>query len=103
MKKQSIWINNSINNKQDACVRVNNINNLDSYNKIIDDLCVDAKVRPMLFEFIKHCQLNGKVVTNHKLTDIIIRLDASYAQNEQAKIDSLKRAINSGFFDIAEH
>lgn len=99
-KKESI---NNINNKQSACTHTcNNTNNLDSYNKIVEDLCVSEKVRPMLFEFVKHCQLNGKTVTNHKLSDIIIRLDASYAQNEQAKIDSLKRAISSGCFDVAE-
>lgn len=99
-KKEEI---NNIDNKT-ACVHAcDNVSNIDSYDKIVADLCVDEKVRPMIFEFIKHCQLNGKTVTNHKLTDIIIRLDASYGRNEQAKIDSLKRAIGSGCFDIAEN
>lgn len=98
-KKEEI---NNINNKTACAHACDNVSNIDSYDKIVADLCVDEKVRPMLFEFIKHCQLNGKTVTNHKLTDIIIRLDASYGKNEQSKIDSLTRAISSGCFDVIE-
>lgn len=98
-KKEEI---NNLDNKTARVHACGNVDSIDSYDKIVADLCVDEGVRPMLFEFIKHCQLNGKIVTNHKLTDIIIRLDASYGRNEQAKIDSLKRAISSGCFDVIE-
>lgn len=72
-----------------------------SYDSIMDDLEVEEVVRPMLWEFIKHCQANGHTLINSKLSDIIIRLDFAYRDTSQ-KIESLKKAIAGGYYDIAE-
>ncbi len=72
-----------------------------SYESIMDDLEVEEVVRPMLWEFIKHCQANGHTLINSKLSDIIIRLDFAYRDTSQ-KIESLKKAIAGGYYDIAE-
>lgn len=73
-----------------------------SYESIMDDLEVEEVVRPMLWEFIKHCQANGHTLINSKLSDIIIRLDCAYKQDTSQKIESLKKAIAGGYYDIAE-
>lgn len=84
---------------------VDNVNNkietLDSYDKILDDLEVRDNYRHWIIEFIKHCQLNGKTITNQKLKDTIFRLDFSY-KDDKDKVESLKNAIRSGYFDIQE-
>lgn len=92
-KKES----NNINNKEEdmrACVR-------ESYDSIFEDFGVGKQLKDKFIEFIRHCQLNGKMVTNDKLKDIIIRLDMAY-DDDVPKIQSLKKAINGGYFDIAE-
>lgn len=73
-----------------------------SYDSIMDDLEVEEVVRPMLWEFIKHCQANGHTLINSKLSDIIIRLDFAYKNDTSQKIESLKKAIAGGYYDIAE-
>lgn len=90
------------NNIINACARVREGNHLESYNEIFESFGVSDEVKDSLIEFIKHCQLNGKKVTNDKLKNIIIRLDTSYMQDEVAKSKSIHKAINSGYFDISE-
>lgn len=87
---------------------------LESYEQIMDDFCVNHDgLREALFEFIRHCQLNGRMVTNEKLKNLILRLDFAYPHaqpNEYGsmvdadvlKMKAVKKAINSGFFDIPE-
>ena len=78
-----------------ACVR-------ESYDEIFQNLEVAPEVKNSLIEFIRHCQVNGHIVTNSKLKQIIFRLDQAYSNDEQSKIASLKRAINGGYYDIQE-
>ena len=78
-----------------ACVR-------ESYDEIFQSLEVATEVKNYLIEFIRHCQVNGHIVTNNKLKQIIFRLDQAYSNDEQSKIASLKRAINGGYYDIQE-
>lgn len=73
----------------------------ESYDDIFNDFCVSTELKIKFIEFIKHCQLNGKKITNDKLKNIIIRLDRSYSQDLD-KIRSLNKAINGGYFDIQE-
>ena len=101
--------NNINNTRVRACNNSNNIifNNidneitLDSYDKILDDLEVRDNYRYWVIEFIKHCQINGRIVTNQKLKDTILRLDFSY-KDDTDKVESLKNTIRSGYFDIQE-
>lgn len=87
---------------------------LESYEQIMDDFCVKHDgLREALFEFIRHCQLNGRMVTNEKLKNLILRLDFAYphaqpneygsmVDTDVLKMKAVKKAINSGFFDIPE-
>lgn len=74
----------------------------ESYNEIMKNCGIDGELKRALFEFIRHCQLNGRIVTNDKLYSIIIRLDIAYGNNTVSKINSLVTARNKGFFDIKE-
>ena len=74
----------------------------ESYDEIFQNLEVAPEVKNSLIEFIRHCQVNGHIVTNSKLKQIIFRLDQAYSNDEQSKIASLKRAINGGYYDIQE-
>lgn len=74
----------------------------ESYRDILNDNGVSAQLQRYFWNFIKHCQLNGRKITNDKLLDIIVRLDMQYGTDDTAKANSLKKAVNKGYFDIAE-
>ncbi len=74
-----------------------------SYEEIMSDCCVEEEVRPMLWEFIKHCQANGHTLINSKLTSIILALDFAYGNSPHKKIASLRKVINSGHYDVLEN
>ncbi len=75
---------------------------IESYNEIFAGCGVDGELKRVFIEFIKHCNLNGKIVTNAKLYDIIVRLDVVHGTDDTAKINSLQTAICKGYFDVAE-
>lgn len=76
---------------------------IESYDAVLDSCGItDASLRRIVFEFIKHCQLNGRKVTNAKLYDIIVRLDMQTHCNAQQEYEILQRAIRKGYFDIPE-
>lgn len=81
-------------------------NALESYDEIMERWEVGPMTRAALVEFIKHCTLNGKLITNHKLEDIISRLQDYYCYTEYGnKCDSeqskeVYRAIQGGWFDV---
>ncbi len=70
-----------------------------SYETIMDDLEVDEGLKPMLWAFIKHCQLNGRTLTNDKLSNIIVTMDLRRLSAAE-KIELLQNAINGGYYDI---
>lgn len=75
---------------------------LESYEQIMNDFGVEHfGLREALFEFIRHCQLNGRKVTNEKLKQLILRLDFSH-NDDVEKMKAVQKAINSGYFDIPE-
>lgn len=75
---------------------------LESYEQIMTDFGVEhSGLRDALFEFIRHCQLNGRMVTNEKLKQLILRLDFSH-NDDVEKMKAVQKAINSGFFDIPD-
>lgn len=76
---------------------------IESYDDVLDSCGItDVSLRRIVFEFIKHCQLNGRKVTNAKLYDIIVRLDTQTHCNAQQEYEILQRAIRKGYFDIPE-
>ena len=75
---------------------------VESYEEIMDDACVEKNLRFYLWEFIKHCQANGRTLINSKLLDIIVRLNDAYGNSTREKIQCLRKAIAGGYFDIKE-
>lgn len=72
----------------------------ESYEDIMNDVALEDEVRPMLWQFIKHCSLNGRKLTNDKLTDILLEMDFRQRLSPQEKIETLQAAINGGYYDI---
>ena len=94
-------VSKNVDKDNTACARARD--EIESYDDILDSCGItDASLRRIVFEFIKHCQLNGRKVTNAKLYDIIVRLDMQTHCNAQQEYEILQRAIRKGYFDIPE-
>lgn len=94
-------VSKNVDKDNTACARARE--ELESYDDVLDSCGVtDISLRRIIFEFIKHCQLNGRKVTNAKLYDIIVRLDEQTHYNVQQEYEILQRAIRKGYFDIPE-
>ena len=53
--------------------------------------------------FLRHCKLNGHLVTNDKLLGIIVNLDLWYGKDyDEGEIKSLERDRSGGYYDIRE-
>lgn len=92
--------------KESKNKEINNINNnkrqpLMTYDEIFEDFCVEPQLKDTLIEFIRHCQLNKKMVTNDKLKNIIVHLDMAH-NDVYGKIQSVQNAISGGYFDVIE-
>jgi hypothetical protein len=70
----------------------------ESYEELMAEFCVSDKVKPALWEFIQHCALNNKRLTNSKLETIIIELDKY--EDDVTRVELINKAISGGFFDI---
>lgn len=84
--------NNNTNNSAHACA-------CESYESVIADMELEDEVKPMLWSFIKHCQLNKRTLTNDKLTNILFEMDKQRLTPGE-KIQALQNAINGGYYDI---
>ena len=71
---------------------------VERYEEIMEDFGVSEMLKLTLWEFIKHCQLNGRKVTNDKLEDIIVELDKHYEETEKIRI--VQDAIRGGYYDV---
>ena len=71
----------------------------ETYESIMNDFEVSPSVRPMVWNFIKHCQLNGRTLTNDKLSGILFEMDKQRLDDDE-KVKTLQAAINGGYFDI---
>ena len=88
---------NKVSKKEDKLL--SNDNARESYESIMSDLCLEEQVKPMMWSFIKHCQLNGKILTNDKLTNILLEMDRQLLSSS-GKIQALQDAINGGYYDV---
>ena len=79
---------------------------LESYDSLMTRWEVGPLLRAALGQFIRHCALNGRALTNAKLEDIIDRLQSCYCYSEfgdnsdHEQADAVYRAIQGGWFDI---
>ena len=80
----------------------NNTHTRETYDEIFEDFGVEPQLKDILIEFIRHCQLNKKMVTNEKLKNIIVRLDMAHNDDVYGKIQSVQNAISGGYFDVIE-
>jgi hypothetical protein len=101
--KDSIEVSKKESNKQEDYLTDTRTHERMSYDEIFEEMYVEPEVKIALVEFIKHCQLNKKMVTNDKLQGIIAKLDTTYGTNTQSKVNSVRNAISSGCFDIIEN
>lgn len=94
--------NDNVNdNEERKNIDIKNTNNkCETYSDIMEDMAVDKIVRPSLWEFIKHCQLNGRTVTNDKLEDVIYELDKQCGKDEYQKVKMLQDAVRGGWYDV---
>ena len=74
----------------------------ETYDEIFEDFGVEPMLKDTLIGFIRHCQLNKKIVTNEKLKNIIVRLDMAHNDDVYGKIQSVQNAISGGYFDVIE-
>lgn len=74
-----------------------------SHAQIMDEAQISGDYRKALEEFLRYCYVNGHIVLNSKLNDIIWSLQDWYGNDEVEKIKSLKTAIKKGYFNIREN
>ena len=70
---------------------------LKSHEEIMTELGLSEVVREDLRAFLRNCYANRHLVTNEKLTDIIMRLDD---MDDESKCKCIRRAISGNYFDI---
>lgn len=87
------------NDNSQAADKDENQNERESYDDVMNDMALEQEVKPIMWRFIKHCQLNGRTLTNDKLTDILFEMDKQKLDSDE-KIEALQAAINGGYFDI---
>lgn len=92
-KERKEEINNNINNNTHARM---------TYDEIFEDFGVEPMLKDVLIEFIRHCQMNKRMITNDKLQRIIVQLDMAH-NDVFAKVQSVQNAISGGYFDIIEN
>ena len=74
---------------------------LKSHQQIMDKFYLGLPLQEALKRFLRNCYVNGQLVLNDKLEDIILRLQENF-DDESDMIKSLDRAISGGYFDIRE-
>ena len=95
---------NILESKEESKNKEINNNNIhthtrETYDEIFEDFGVEPMLKDTLIEFIRHCQLNKKMVTNEKLKNIIVRLDMAHNDDVYGKIQSVLDHI-SGMTDV---
>ena len=70
---------------------------LKSHEEIMTEFGLSEVVREELKTFLRNCYVNHHLVTNEKLTDIIMRLDD---MDDESKCKCIRRAISGNYFDI---
>ena len=71
-----------------------------SHDDILRDWGVPNYFADVMKNFLRHCYLNGHVVSNSKLTDILGRLDDKYGNDYAGQSNCVDMAIRGGYFDV---
>ena len=70
---------------------------LESYDEIFAAMQVGDRTKRALIDFIRHLKLNGVVMINKRLEDLIFNLDRIYGNDELAKCREIRNAIINGY------
>lgn len=73
-----------------------------SHADIMDHFGITGLYREILENYLRACYLNGHIVPNEVLRDLLSRLDKYYPDDEDAKILAIRKALNGGYYDIVE-
>ena len=73
-----------------------------SHADIMDQFGISGQYREILENYLRACYLNGHIVLNDVLRDLLSRLDKYYQGDENAKILAIRKALNGGYYDIVE-
>lgn len=84
--------------KEDISKKVSNKKEeLESYNEIFAAMQVSDRTKRALIDFIRHLKLNGVVMINSRLQELLFKLDVVYGNDELAKCKEIRNAIINGY------
>ena len=83
-----------------ACACEEEDEELKSHEDIMREWELSNGLTETMKEFLRHCYINGHVVSNAKLEDILLRLFERFTTDDKAKVDCVTNAIRGGYFDI---
>jgi len=70
---------------------------IESYDEIFEAMYVSDRTKRALIDFIRHLKVNGVVMINSRLEELITKLDFVYGNDELAKCREIRSAIINGF------
>ena len=73
-----------------------------SHADIMDQFGITGQYREVLENYLRACYLNGHIVPNDVLRDLLSRLDKYYQDDDEAKTLAIRKAMNGGYYDIVE-
>ena len=71
-----------------------------THEEVMREYGISDGVIATMQDFLRHCFLNGHVVTNAKLEDILFRLVDRYGQDARGMNECINKAISGGYLDI---
>lgn len=94
-RKKEIYINNNLTTSACACE-----NEVISHEDILESWNVPDFQKNVFREFLRHCYINGHLVANSKLEDILLRLFDKYGNDYKGMNECIRKAISGGYFDV---
>lgn len=87
-----------------ACTCAGGEDSLKTHEEIMQEWGLSSGLTETLKDFLRHCFLNGHIVSNAKLEDIIYRLLEKFGSfngaDEKSMIECVNIAIRGGYFDV---
>ena len=71
-----------------------------THEELMQEWGLSKIVSDALKEFLRHCYLNGHIVSNEKLSDILVRLFDKYGKDDSGMVSCIWFAIRGGYFDV---
>ena len=94
-RKKETYINNNL--TPCACVCGDEVRM--SHEEVMKEYGISRGLTDVLKEFLRQCYINGHLVSNAKLEDIVFRL-VDDLDDDPSRIKCVERAISGGYFDV---